>query len=183
MKVILTNQQKSMAISKRKRLIQTIQALLSQTGLKKLSQPRSELHIVFIGHPEMTQINENFLGHCGSTDVVTFDYRVQVKEVDPIIKHQEVVGEIFICVDQAIDVARKFGNSISTEIILYLIHGVLHLCGYDDKRFNDRKTMRKEEERILSKLKEKFDFDELFKIIGPDTNNWLGECVTNKEEV
>ena len=75
----------------------------------------------------MTRLNETFLHHSGSTDVITFDYASRPNT--PILQ-----GEIFVCVDEAVEQARRFCCAWQEEIIRYVIHGVLHLTGFDKCR-------------------------------------------------
>ena len=73
----------------------------------------------------MARVNEKFLKHTGSTDVITFDY--QEGDVSGAWN-----GELFICVDDAVAAAPRFGVGWQIELARYLAHGLLHLRGYDD---------------------------------------------------
>ncbi len=84
-----------------------------------------ELGVHLIGAGEMARLNETFLGHEGSTDVITFNHR----EGAPAGK---LYGEIFICVDDALVQARRFRVWWQAEVARYLVHGLLHLEGWDD---------------------------------------------------
>jgi probable rRNA maturation factor len=65
-------------------------------------------------------------------------------------------GEICICVDESLLQARKFRTSWQSEMVRYLVHGVLHLRGFDDLQSGDRRRMKREENRIHSILAERF---------------------------
>ncbi len=65
-------------------------------------------------------------------------------------------GEIFICVDEAIAQARKYAPRWQSEIVRYVIHGILHLLGHDDSRPAARRRMKREENRLLRRLAGKF---------------------------
>ena len=114
-----------------------------------LAKEAFELGICLVHPPEMTRLNETFLGHNGPTDVITFDYsdggRVQK---EPRGLH----GEIVICVQEAVSQARRFRTSWQRELARYVIHGLLHLEGYDDRRGADRRKMKREEGRLLRRL-------------------------------
>ena len=97
----------------------------------------------------MTRINQTFLNHAGSTDVITFDYSVPAPT--PCL-----AGEIFICVDDAVRQAREFGTTWPAEVVRYLVHGLLHLEGYDDLITARRRAMKREEHRVLEDLAERF---------------------------
>jgi probable rRNA maturation factor len=112
-----------------------------------------DLGIYLIGAPEMTRLNETFLQHKGSTDVITFDY-------------SETVGapfhaEIFICVDEALRQARQFKTTWQSELARYLIHGLLHLDGHDDLRPAARRKMKLEENFVLRNLAGQFDLTKI----------------------
>ena len=70
-------------------------------------------------------------------------------------------GEIFICVDEAVSQARKFGVSWQSEVARYVIHGVLHLLGHDDLRAGARCKMKREENRLLRELSRRFALSKL----------------------
>jgi len=65
------------------------------------------------------------LRHAGATDVIAFDYSIRASHLR---------GEIFICVDEALVQARRFRTTWQSESVRYVVHGVLHLLGFDDRR-------------------------------------------------
>ena len=113
------------------------------------------IDIALVAAPEMTRLNESFLHHEGATDVITFDYS------DLPGSPAGIRGEIFICVDQAVLQARRFRTTWQAELVRYLIHGTLHLLGYDDHRAADRRTMKREEDRLLRLLATRFPLSRL----------------------
>lgn len=80
----------------------------------------------------MSQLHRQFLNQNGTTDVITFQH-----------------GEIFISVPTAQRQARQFGTSTLREIQLYIVHGLLHLQGYDDRTSSQERRMRAAEARLL----------------------------------
>src|SRR5213596_1423422 len=70
-------------------------------------------------------------------------------------------GEIFICIDDAVKQARQFRTTWQSELVRYLIHGVLHLVGYDDLTLAGRCVMKREENRLLRMLSRRFSFRHL----------------------
>jgi probable rRNA maturation factor len=116
-----------------------------------------DLAIYIVRAPQMAQINETFLQHTGSTDVITFDY----SNVLPAGHRQHVHGEIFICIDDAKKQALEFRTSWQSEVARYVIHGVLHLLGFDDLRPAARRKMKREENRLLGKVDRLFPLRKL----------------------
>lgn len=123
-----------------------------------------DLAIYIVRAPKMAEINWNFLQHEGSTDVITFDYGDQ----DAAAKTETGIpkflsGELFVCIDDAIAQARQFRTTWQSELVRYVIHGILHLCGYDDLKPAARRVMKREENRLLKKLNEAYPSTKLGK--------------------
>jgi len=111
----------------------------------KVEEKDAELSIVFIDNKRIQEINKTFLGHNYATDVLSFAYN------EPSSKNN-ITGEIIVSVEMATKLAQKRGYSVEGEIALYLIHGLLHLLGYDDKQKRDAKKMHQREGELLSNL-------------------------------
>ena len=161
-----------------------------------------DLAIYVVAEPEMTRLNETYLHHKGSTDVITFDYAEKAEDCQsPIAKAYSVLrvaccvsdaprptphaprptphalrptqhasrftlhvsrftpfhGEIFICLDEAVSQARRFRTTWQSELVRYVVHGVLHLLGYDDAASRARRRMKKAEDTLLHLLAREFD--------------------------
>ena len=113
-----------------------------------------ELGIYVISGEEMVRLNETFLRHSGSTDVITFNYN---EPSDRGYLH----GEIFVCLDEAQTQARRFGTTWQSELVRYIVHGTLHLMGYDDQRKAQRVRMEQLENRFLKELAGRFPLGRL----------------------
>ena len=113
-----------------------------------------DLTIHLINAKKMTELNETILRHVGSTDVITFDYSID----GPM---PMLAGEIIVCVDEALSQAREFRTTWQSELVRYLVHGVLHLQGFDDLRPGARLKMKREENRRLAELSRHFDLSKL----------------------
>jgi probable rRNA maturation factor len=167
MNVVIANRQRTRKISRR--LLKQITAAL----VADLKVEAAELGIRLVAAPEMTRLNEKFLRHQGSTDVITFDYSDNVGRASrlpskPLKRNRDrrdacptLHGEIFICVDEAVQQARKFGTSWQAEVVRYLVHGVLHLRGFDDSSASARRKMKREENRRLRELSRRFALSRL----------------------
>ena len=116
------------------------------------------LGIYLVAEIEMTRMNETFLGHRGCTDVITFDYteprgnRTRSPLARSTLPTSMLHGEIFICMDEALRQSKIFKVSWQSELARYLVHGILHLCGYEDGRAADRKKMKAREDQLLEQL-------------------------------
>src|SRR5437764_12460969 len=93
---------------------------------KLLRSPLRELSIALVGNTQMSQLHERFMQIPGPTDVLTFP-------LDVNSRGQAISGEVIICVPYAAREARERGISVEREILLYGLHGMLHLSGFDDR--------------------------------------------------
>lgn len=100
---------------------------------------KGELSIAFITDEIIAQVHEKFMEDSDATDVITF----------PADSHMNFAGEIIVSVDHALRRSRELSEPFSRELSLYLIHGWLHLAGYDDKTKDDRAAMRVAEQKAL----------------------------------
>ena len=87
-------------------------------------------------------INKSYLKHDYTTDIITFNYSDSLQQID---------GEIFISIDDALSNSKKFRVTLSDELVRLVIHGILHLLGYDDQNLTDKKIMKRLENKLLSK--------------------------------
>lgn len=101
------------------------------------------LQINFINNKEIWELNKKHLSHDYTTDIITFDYSDNKKLLD---------AEIYLSVDEALTNSEKYKVSFEKEIKRLVIHGILHLTGYDDKAPDDKKIMKRFENRLLSKI-------------------------------
>jgi rRNA maturation RNase YbeY len=113
-----------------------------------------ELGVHLVNEREMVRLNETFLRHQGCTDVIAFNYH---DASDPKLLR----GEIFVCVDEALVQARRFRTSWQSEVVRCLVHGMLHLSGYDDRRRLARQKMKRAENSVLKGLAGRFVLTQL----------------------
>ena len=112
-----------------------------------------DLSICLISAAQMTRLNESFLRHAGPTDVLAFDYS---EPGDKTFR-----GEIFVCVEVAVEQALRFRTTWRSEMVRYVIHGLLHLQGYDDHGVVLRRRMKRIENRLLIALGRRFELRKL----------------------
>ena len=104
--------------------------------------PEGELSIAFVDEAEIVRMHQQFLNDPTATDVITF----------PGDPDEDLAGEICVCADYAAAQAPRFGQTFDAELTLYLVHGWLHLAGYDDIADADRVHMREGEARAMSAI-------------------------------
>ena len=138
---------------------------------------RYELAVHAVNRKEITRLNETFLQHSGATDVIAFDHKTtdsfavlenmnagEKAEIVPTNSLPDTLyGELFICVEVASEQARQYRTTWSGEFVRYIIHGLLHLEGYDDHSPGHRREMKKEEDRRLNQLRRRCDFEDLIR--------------------
>ena len=162
MKLVLAKQARRPRLEDRWLLRRTLGEALCLTGLDRAqgSGCESEVHIVIVDDARMTELNEQFLGHPGSTDVLAFAFVAE----NPLPPDDEVqvAGEIYVCLDVAVAAAGEYGNSLGEECVLYAVHGMLHLLGMDDHEPRQRDEMKAAEERVMGALRERFVLTRIF---------------------
>lgn len=99
--------------------------------------------IVLVDNETIQQYNRDFLQHDYPTDVISFP-------IEDRLADGHLEGEILACTQVALDRATEFGWSPQEEILLYVVHGILHLVGYDDTTPEERQLMRQKEKNYLA---------------------------------
>jgi len=154
-RLYLRNRQRAVPLDGR--FLRTLaRAALAQPEFAR--QSWAELGIHLVGDRRMSALNARHLGHAGPTDVITFDYGT-APVGGPVPGGR--CGDLFIGVPEALRQARIFHTSWPAEVVRYLVHGLLHLCGYDDTTPAARRRMRQAEDRLLRRLAARFDFARL----------------------
>jgi len=119
---------------------------LRKVASKLLKNEDKEISIVLVDKKKIRQLNKKFRREDKSTDVLAFPLGGE------FISTRDLLGEVIISVESAQKEAKKRNHSLKEEIVLLLIHGILHLKGYDDKRKEEKELMRKKEREILISL-------------------------------
>lgn len=106
----------------------------------------AELSIALVGEDEMARLNEQYRGVAGPTDVLSFgcDDPCLATEGEPI-----VLGDVIIAPEVAERQAAEAGVTVEAELNLLLVHGILHLFGYDHETDDDAAVMRERERVVL----------------------------------
>jgi len=119
--------------------LQKLEAFFEQVCLVHRHNLSGELSVVFMNRASHSELHGKFLQDFRPTDVITF----------PADDQDGQAGEICVSVDQAIEESTLRKLSLERELCLYLIHGWLHLVGFDDLEEMDRRIMRIEEDRVM----------------------------------
>lgn len=112
-----------------------IARIISDAGLKA-----GIIEVIFTSDRKVYEINSEFLGHDYYTDIITFNYN----------EGRTINGEIYISAERVRENAETYGALLKTEIRRVIFHGVLHLCGYDDRTKEEKKKMSEMEEMYLA---------------------------------
>ncbi len=137
MKILaLRNRQRAVAVDSR--LLRRQAQWVLEHGL---AWPQYQIAIQLLSPTPMARLNKKHLNHDGPTDILTFCY-------DAAAQH----GELFICPAVAQEQAGRFRVTTRNELARYVIHGLLHMAGYDDKQSDARRKMKREENRLLRRL-------------------------------
>lgn len=116
-----------------------------------------EVDVNLVNDEEIHQINRDYRNVDRITDVISFAFNDDDSSLG-MIKNEEIphlLGEIFICIPQALRQAKEIGNSDQRELSFLFVHGLLHLLGYDHMKEEDAKIMFPLQDQILNKVKER----------------------------
>ena len=104
-----------------------------------------ELSIAIVNDQTMSELHGRYMGDKSPTDVLTFP-------LDLDSRMRPISGEVVICLPEARRRAKEVGTDLKSEVLLYALHGMLHLCGFDDRTSRDHRTMHAMEDKILTQL-------------------------------
>ena len=103
---------------------------------------RAAVSVVFVGNRVSARMNKRFLGHEGGTDVISF----------PLGEGGVIEGEMYVNLDRARTQAREYGVGFADEVCRLVVHGTLHLFGYDDRTVALARHMKRREDRYVGVL-------------------------------
>ena len=110
--------------------------LVSESEIRRIG----DINIIFCSDNYILNVNQQYLQHDYFTDIITFDY----------CEGDRLSGDLFISVDTVRENAIEYGTEFSEELHRVIVHGILHLIGYDDHTDEDVAMMRKKENYYLS---------------------------------
>ncbi len=121
----------------------------------------TDLSLVFLPDRAMAELNESSLNHQGPTDVICFDLRASEPRM-PKGEEFDADVEIYVCPDVARREAEKRALPYAREVVLYVVHGLLHAAGEDDLVPAKKRRMRRREKQLLAILEKEFQFESVF---------------------
>ena len=133
----IANHQNTLPV-KKALLERAIRSLLEEALIE-----RAEVSVAVVDDPTIHQLNRQYLGHDDATDVLSFTLE---RDDD----HLE--GEVIVSADTACRQARRYGWPAEDELLLYVVHGTLHLVGHDDATAVEREEMRRRERACLARF-------------------------------
>ena len=114
-------------------------------ALKKHQRLQAEVNIVFVDEKEILRVNKTYLNHHYVTDVISFNHARPPFDIG----ESWAFGDVYVCYPVARKNAPKFDHTILQEMMMYAVHGCLHLAGMDDHTTAERAAMDKRAEKIL----------------------------------
>ena len=112
--------------------------LVAESEIRRIG----DISIIFCSDNYILDVNQKYLNHDYFTDIITFDY----------CEGDKLSGDLFISVDSVMENSVEYGTEFKDELNRVIVHGILHLIGYDDHNKKDIEVMRKKENYYLSLL-------------------------------
>jgi probable rRNA maturation factor len=138
-KIAIASPQESVPID-RKRMREVVRTVLAGEGIDD-----AEVSLAFVDNSTIHQLNKRYLNHDEPTDVLSFPLS------EPASK-SKLAGELVIGAEVARVQAAQRGHDVQAELALYVVHGLLHLCGFDDRSEQAAAEMRQRERHYLALL-------------------------------
>ena len=123
-------------------------AAIAERALELVEAKQFHLGIVLVNDVVIATLNARYHHTQGPTDVLSFDYGQGQRE-------------LVISVERAVDQARRYRTTPGRELVLYVVHGILHLCRYNDLAAPQRRRMRSAERRLMSRLRNHLELNGL----------------------
>ena len=110
--------------------------------------PKAEIGLMFVDNEQIQEMNRTYRDKDSATDVLSFP----MYEADEAIDDEDeiLLGDIVISLERAAEQAEEYGHSLEREVMYLLVHGLLHLAGYDHMEDDEKKEMRQREEELLT---------------------------------
>jgi probable rRNA maturation factor len=140
--VAVRNRQRRLKINTR------LLAEIARQALELVGNTHSQLGIVLVNDVAIARLNAQYHATPAPTDILTFDYG-------------DGEAELIVSVERANAQARRFRTTVARELVLYVVHGLLHLRGYNDLAGRDKRRMRAAERRVMDRLCRIYQFGDI----------------------
>ena len=117
---------------------------VARTVLEGEGETQAQISLAFVDNETIHRLNKRYLDHDEPTDVLSFPLSGA--------NAKKLSGELVIGVEVGLEQAQERSHDVEAELALYVVHGLLHLCGYDDHDDEDRTAMRERERHYLKQL-------------------------------
>ena len=148
MAVIINNEQDKLEVLPQweETIAQVAKRCLQKEGI----EDEVEIGVTFTDNEGIREINREYRNIDSATDVLSFP----MYEADEALVDEDVIlfGDIVISLERAQEQSVEFGHSLEREVMYLLVHGLLHLSGYDHMNDDDKKVMRRKEEELLTEI-------------------------------
>ena len=137
------------AVANRQRRVRVSTSRLRATAevaLSALGRADRDVHVSVVDDPAIRRLNARYLRRRTTTDVLAFDLEADFHTTGP----SRLLGEVIVCADTARRQARRVGVSVALELDLLVVHGLLHLAGWDDHEPREARLMHEREREILA---------------------------------
>ena len=114
--------------------------------LRSFRRNNAIIDITFVSRNRIKTLNKKYMGRKGATDVISFLLE------ERLVSGRALLGDIYISSDVACENSARFETDFPKEILLYTVHGVLHLLGFGDKTRKEKNKIRRLEEKFLKKI-------------------------------
>jgi probable rRNA maturation factor len=136
-RISIASPQETVSVERR-RMRQAAQTVLEGEGVRE-----AVISLAFVDNATIRRLNLRYLDQDAPTDVLSFPLNDRGEKLN---------GEVVISAELAQQEAARRGHPVETELVLYVIHGLLHLCGYDDSTAGEAARMRQRERHYLGQL-------------------------------
>lgn len=147
MEIIFDNQQDKFKVDNNL-LSEIKRCVLTCLEVEEVSSENVEVSMLFVDNEKIREINRDFRNIDKETDVLSFPVDFEFKDLDL----PNMLGDIVISVEKAIEQSKDFGHSVDREILYLVCHSMFHLMGYDHMTDEDKFVMREKEKLTMRKL-------------------------------
>lgn len=146
MTVVITNEQDKIEIPAdwEEKINKVVAICLKEEQIPE----EAEVDLLFVDNEAIREMNLEYRDKDSATDVLSFPMYEADEEIDD--EDEILFGDIVISLERAQEQCEEYGHSLEREVMYLLVHGLLHLAGYDHMEEEDKKEMRAQEEKLLA---------------------------------